>query len=64
MQVKSKLADLFVEKQSPESYEKYKGLVNGRGKVAEIITEWNKKQVEFTKQGLQIRRDSYCFRGQ
>jgi len=40
----------------------YIGLVTGRGKVAE--TEWNKTQVEFTKQGLQIRRDSYCFRGQ
>jgi len=46
MQVKSKLADFF-EKQTSGSYEKYIGLVNGRGKVAE--TEWNKKQVEFTK---------------
>jgi len=64
MQVKPKLADLFFEKQSSESYKRYIGLVNGRGKVAEIITEWNTKQVEFTKQGLQIRRDSYCFSGQ
>ena len=64
MQVKSKLADFFFEKQSSESYKKYKGLVNGRGKVAEIKTEWKKKQVEFTKQGLQIRRDSYRLSGQ
>ena len=64
MQVKSKLADLFFEKQSSESYKKYIGLVTGRGKVAEIITEWNKKQVEFTKQDLQIRRDGHCFSGQ
>jgi len=49
MQLKSMLADLFFEKQSSESYKKYIGLVNGRGKIAEIITEWNKKQVEFTK---------------
>jgi len=46
MQVKSKLADFF-EKQTSKSFKKYIGLVNGRGKVAE--TEWNKKQVEFTK---------------
>jgi len=46
MQVKSKLADCF-EKQTSRSYKKYTGLVSGRGKVAE--TEWNKKQVEFTK---------------
>jgi len=64
MQLKSKLADLLFEKQSSESYKKHIVLVNGRGKVAEIITEWNKKQVEFTKQGLQIRRDSYCLSGQ
>jgi len=58
------LAYLFFEKQSSESYKKYIGSVNGRGKIAEIITEWNKKQVELTKQGLQIRRDSHCFSGQ
>jgi len=42
-------------------------LVNGGGKVADIMTKcrgWNKKQVEFTKQGLQIQRDSYFFSGQ
>jgi len=61
MQAKSKLADCF-EKQSSGSYKKYKDLVNGRGQDAE--TEWIKKQVEFNKQGFQIRRDNYCFRGQ
>jgi len=53
MQVKSK--KVFLEKQSTGSYKKYIGLVNGGGKVAEIMTGWhgwNKNQVEFTKQGL------------
>ena len=65
MQVKSRFA-VVVEKQSSEYiiFIQYIGLVNGRGKDADIITEWDKKQIEFTKQGLQIRRDSYCFSGQ
>jgi len=58
MQIKSKLA--VVEKQSSgSSYKTYIGLVNGEGKVADILTKcrkWNKKQVEFAKQGLQKQR--------
>jgi len=60
VQVKSKSADL-IDKQPSGSYKKYKGLVTGGGKVPEIMTEWNKKQGELIKQGLQKKEIANVF---
>ncbi|KAL4236509.1 hypothetical protein ACF0H5_004895 [Mactra antiquata] len=55
VQVKSKSADL-IEKQPSGTYAKYKQLVKGCGKIPEIMTEWNKKQEELLKQGLEKKK--------